>query len=408
MKNGQNKKVENSELQRRIVVAMSGGVDSSVAAALLKKQGYFVMGVFMKFWLDRRSLGVGGKEYNRCCSAESEKLARLVAKKIGIPFFVINVEKEFKKKVVDYFLKEYKKGNTPNPCVVCNKEIKFGLLIEKALKFGADFIATGHYVKTSLNNQIFSRGRSLRVPKAPKNLLLRSVKLLKGEDKEKDQSYFLWQLSQKQLSRVLFPVGNYTKPEVRQLAKKFDLPTAETPESQEVCFISGTTNEFLEKYLKTKPGDIVDKSGKKLGRHQGLYFYTIGQRRGIGLGGSASAKASASVKTTAGQAGETKPYYVVAKDFKKNNLVISKNKKDLEGRELIVKNVNWTCLAEAQKQGRVSVKVRYRAKTAFADVFILSKNKVKIIFDKPQRAITSGQSAVFYKGEELLGGGIIY
>ncbi len=366
---------------RRVVVAMSGGVDSSVAAALLKKQGYFVVGIFMKFWPQHYSKAECEvkKNENRCCSSESEKMARLVAKKIGIPFYVVNAEKEFKKKVVDYFLQDYKKGNTPNPCVVCNKEIKFGLLIEKALKMGADFVATGHYAQTTLSTRSRIQGRK------------EIIKLLKGKDKEKDQSYFLWQLNQKQLSRVLFPVGEYTKQEVRKLAKKFDLPTAETPESQEVCFIHGTTTDFLKKYLKTKPGKIICISNSReleIGEHQGLWFYTIGQRKGIGLSGG--------------------PYYVISKDFKKNNLIVSKNKKDLESKELIAKNVNWTCLAEAQKRRRVSVKVRYRAKSAFADVFILNKNKVKVIFDKLQPAVTPGQSAVFYKGGELFGGGTTF
>ena len=383
----------------KIIVAMSGGVDSSVAAALLKRAGFDVVGVFMKFW--RPPLCGGTRIYadinadllgyeNRCCSVESEKLARLVAKKIGIPFYVINVEKEFKKKVVDYFLEEYKKGNTPNPCVVCNKEIKFGLLIKKALKLGADFVATGHYANTTLSMR--SSLQSHRMP----------IKLLKG-DKEKDQSYFLWQLNQGQLDRVLFPVGNYTKPEVRKLAKKFKLPTAETPESQEVCFISGTINEFLKKYLKTKPGNIVDKSGKVLGEHEGLYFYTIGQRKGIGLGGSASAKGF----------GETKPYYVVAKDFKKNNLIISKDKKDLLQKELIAKNINW--ILPQKLPLNCQVKIRYRSNLADARIIYtlirsnkgVSADKVNVVFKKPQKAITPGQSAVFYKGNQLLGGGVI-
>ena len=354
---------------KKVVVAMSGGVDSSVAAALLKQQGYFVVGVFMKFWKD----GKAGE--NSCCSIESEKLARLVAKKINIPFYVINIEKEFKKKVVDYFLKEYKKGNTPNPCAVCNKEIKFGLLIEKALKMGADYIATGHYAHTTLYERSSLQGQ--RIP----------IKLLKGKDKEKDQSYFLWQLSQKQLSRILFPVGNYTKPEVRKLAKKFNLPTAETPESQEVCFAQNSTSEFLKKYLKIKPGDIVDKNNKILGKHEGLYFYTIGQRKGIGLGGG--------------------PFYVVAKDFKKNNLIISKNKKDLESKKLIAKNVNWTSGKEPKLPLKVKVKIRYCHKLAKATIFKFQTSNFKLLFDHSQKAVTPGQSVVFYKGSQLLGGGVI-
>jgi len=300
--------MENKNKQK-IVVAMSGGVDSSVAAALLKKQGYYVIGIFMKFWKDGKS------NQNRCCSAESEKWARLVAKKIDIPFYVLNVEKEFKKNIVDYFLAEYKKGNTPNPCVVCNKEIKFGLLINKALKMGADFVATGHYARTLLGSNLRSATNffpsagepplPLRAsgPGTTKSLLPSLLpSLFEAKDKEKDQSYFLWQLNQKQLSHILFPVGNYTKPEVRKLAKKFKLPTAQTPESQEVCFVQGATSEFLKKYLKINPGNIFDKTGKFLGKHQGLWFYTIGQRRGLEI--------------------QQGPYYVVVKDLKKNNLIV--------------------------------------------------------------------------------------
>ncbi len=326
-----------------------------MAAALLKKAGFDVIGVFMKFWKEGRSAE------NRCCSVESEKLARAVAKKINIPFYVVNAEKEFKKKVVDYFLKEYKAGNTPNPCVVCNKEIKFGFLIEKALKMGAGFVATGHYAK------------------------IRSGKLLKGGDKEKDQSYFLWQLNQKQLSRIMFPVGGYAKTEVRELAKKFKLPTAETPESQEVCFIQHTTNDFLKKYLKIKSGNIVDTKGKVLGKHQGLWFYTIGQRKGIEI--------------------PQGPYYVVSKDYKKNSLVVSKNQKDLLKKELIASQVNW--ILPQKLPVNAEVKIRYKSNFAKAKISDYSRGKVKIVFQQPQRAITPGQSVVFYKGAQLLGGGVI-
>jgi len=363
----------------KVVIAISGGVDSSVAAALLKKQGFDVIGIFMKFWKDP-STSSGQADENRCCSTESEKLARLVAKKLGIPFYVLNIEKEFKKKVVDYFLKEYKNGNIPNPCVVCNKEIKFGFLIKKALSLGADFVATGHYTRLRREFPI----SKLQFPNKSK---IPISKLLKGKDKNKDQSYFLWQLNQKQLSHILFPVGEYTKPEVRKLAKKFKLPTAEIPESQEVCFVQDETNDFLKKYLKTKPGEIIDIKGKKMGKHEGLWFYTIGQRRGL--------------KVPQG------PYYVVNKDFKKNILIVSKNQKDLEKKELVADDVNWISGKEPKLPLKIKVKIRYRADFSFATICKIQNTKYKIQFNKPQRAITPGQSAVFYKGNELLGGGII-
>ncbi|MBU2545124.1 tRNA 2-thiouridine(34) synthase MnmA, partial [Patescibacteria group bacterium] len=263
------------EKRKKVIVAMSGGVDSSVAAALLKKEGFDVVGVFMRFWGD-----------GKCCTPESEKRARLVCEKLGIPFYVFNFQKEFKKKVVDYFSKQEKSGLTANPCVVCNKEIKFGLLFKKALSLDADYIATGHYA-------IYKDGR-----------------LYKGKDKDKDQSYFLWKLNQKVLKHVLFPVGNYTKPEIVKLAKKFKLPVSGIKESQDICF----KVEFNK-----NPGEIIDTNKKIVGEHQGLWFYTIGQRKGIGLAGG--------------------PYYVLSKDVKKNILIVTKKEKDLYKKELLVKNV---------------------------------------------------------------------
>ena len=379
---------------------MSGGVDSSVAAALLKRAGFDVVGIMLKFWKD------GQSSANRCCSIESEKLARLVAKKIGIPFYVINAEKEFKKEVVEYFLREYKNGNTPNPCVVCNKEIKFGFLIKKALALGADFVATGHYAKTSSNYE------SVRMSEFVNSERIR-YSLMRAKSAEKDQSYFLWQLNQEQLKHVLFPVGGYTKPEVRKLAKKFKLPTAETPESQEVCFVVDSTNNFLKKYLKTKSGPVIEQAQngvkKIIGQHKGLWFYTIGQRKGLGLSqGSAFAD----------RFGETKPWFVVGKDFKKNILIVSKNQKDLFKKELIASDVNWISGKEPKLPIKVKARIRYGAKEADAIVYKLKTNNYKLVFAKPQRAITPGQSVVFYlpvrssgakegAGKELLGGGVI-
>ena len=349
---------------------MSGGIDSSVAAALLKKggnlafapfggQGFDVTGVFMKLYPG----SLRG----------SEKRARKVAKILGIPFYVLNFEKEFKRKVIDYFLEEYEKGRTPNPCVVCNKEIKFGLLLEKSLGLGADFIETGHYVKKSK-------------VKSQKSKVI--YKLLRGKDREKDQSYFLWQLTQKQLKHILFPIGNYTKKEVRNLAKKFKLPVLDVSESQEICFIQTTINDFLSRFLKSKPGKIVDSKGKVIGEHQGLWFYTIGQRKGLGLAGG--------------------PWYVLEKDLKRNILVVTKNEKDLEKKELKAGNVNWISGAPPKLPLKVKAKIRYRHNLAMAEITRQLEDRNYIVrFAKPQRAITPGQSVVFYKGEEILGGGII-
>ncbi|MFH1423913.1 MAG: tRNA 2-thiouridine(34) synthase MnmA [Candidatus Nealsonbacteria bacterium] len=348
-------------MPKKVIVAMSGGVDSSVAAALLKKQGFQVSGVFMRFWFSPSDKKV--ERWNRCCSLESQQRAKEVARILGIPFYVFNFEKEFKKRIVDRFLEEYRAGVTPNPCVVCNKEIKFGLLLEKALSLGVDFIATGHYVRRQ------------------------GKKTLQGTDPEKDQSYFLWKLSQQQLSRVLFPVGGYTKPEVRKLAQKFKLPVAETPESQEICFVPGAINEFLQRYFKPTTGNIVDVSGKILGKHQGLIFYTIGQRKGIGL--------------------PQGPYWVKGKDFKKNLLIVTKNEKDLLEKELIAADVNWLSGKTPKLPMKVKAKIRYRSKLSSAVIYKLKTTNYKLIFREPQRAITPGQSVVFYKDEELLGGGII-
>lgn len=361
----------------RVICAMSGGIDSSVAAALLKRAGFDVIGVFMKFWTESKKGELVG--FNKCCSAAAERRARRVAKMLKIPFYVFNFEKEFKKRVVDYFLKEYKRSLTPNPCVVCNKEIKFGFLLEKARDLNADFVATGHYARLEF--------------------LAQNYRLLKGKDKEKDQSYFLWQLNQKKLKHILFPVGNYTKVQVRKLAKKFALPVLNIPESQEICFIPGSVDNFLKRYIKEKPGNIVNKERKVLGRHQGLWFYTIGQRKGIGLAGG--------------------PYFVLNKDLKKNLLIVTKNQKDLLKKELSVKDVNWISGKNPKLPTKVKVKIRYRHEASPAKIYKLSNAKYKILFNQPQRSITPGQSAVFYnaegdisgrtryKGQELLGGGII-
>jgi len=357
---------------KKVVIAMSGGIDSSVAGALLKKQGFDVVGVFMKFWTENTN----GAE-NRCCSLQAENRARAVAKILDIPFCVFDFQKQFKKTIVDYFLKEHKAGRTPNPCVLCNKKIKFGLLLEKALELNADFIATGHYARLR---------REIPMPKSQ----IPKIRLLKGKDKQKDQSYFLWQLNQKQLSKILFPVGNYTKTEVKKLAKKFKLPVLKISESMEICFIPKTTNDFLKKYIKPKPGPIIClNSGFKqmVGKHQGLWRYTIGQRKGIGLSGG--------------------PYFVLDKNLKTNTLIVTKNENDLYKKQLICKNVNWISRQKPEFPLRARVKIRYGHSPALAIIQSTNKKMLKVVFKRSQRAITPGQSVVFYRNSELLGGGII-
>jgi len=391
------------EIKPKVICAMSGGIDSSVAAALLKQAGYDVSGVFMKI---------------NDFSLESEKRARGVAKILKIPFLVSDLRKEFKKRIIDYFLEECERGVTPNPCVVCNKEIKFGLLLKKAISLDADFVATGHYAR-------IRRGKD-------------GIHLLRAEDKNKDQSYFLWMLNQKQLRRILFPVGNYTRKEVERLARKFKLPVLGAKKSVEICFIRTTihpvkspvksfafskrkskilfnrgissktklfngVNYFLKKYLRGKPGPVVEQVhygvNKIVGEHQGLWFYTIGQRKGIGLPGG--------------------PYYVLDKDLKKNLLIVTKNERNLYTKELIAKNANWTSGKGPKLPLKVMAKIRYRHQSASATIYKIQNTRYKLLFNQPQRAITPGQSVVFYsprssqkamvwgKGEELLGGGII-
>ncbi len=335
--------------RNRVLVGMSGGVDSSVAAFLLKQKGFDVSGCFMVF----------EAKGNRCCSLEARNRAREVAGMMKIPFYSFDFKKEFKEKIISGFVDGYQRGITPNPCVECNKEIKFGVFLEKALALDFDYVATGHYAR------------------------LQHTKLLKGKDRNKDQSYFLWRLNQDKIKRTIFPLGDYTKNQVRELARKFKLSTAEVEESQEVCFVKKTTNDFLRKNLGEKRGEIINIKGEKIGKHQGLHFYTIGQRKGLGLSNG--------------------PYFVVKKDIKKNVLIVSRDEKNLLSKELIVGNLNWI---NPRFPLRVSVKIRYNQKPVLGR--IEKKGKLcRVVFDKAQRAVTPGQSAVFYKKNELLGGGVI-
>jgi len=346
---------------KKIICAMSGGVDSSVSAALLKKAGFDVTGVFMKCWSeDEVKTGV-------CTAEEDERYARMAAAKIGIPFYSVDLVKEYKQKVVDYFTAEYAAGRTPNPDVMCNREIKFGAFYDWAMnEFGVDYIATGHYARV-----VGSR-------------------LLKGMDPDKDQSYFLWAVPREKLKNVLFPIGDYKKSEVRQLARKFGLPNAERKDSQGICFI-GKVNvgNFLHEYIEDKPGAIVNAKGEKVGKHAGLHFYTLGQRRGISIGGGP-------------------PYYVAQKDYAANNLVVAREyDEELFQDSLIASGVNWM-RGEPKLPFHCKAKIRYRQPDQ--DAIIRNEDKSEnllVEFKEPQRAVTSGQSIVFYKKDELIGGGII-
>ena len=351
----------------RVVVGMSGGVDSSVTAWLLKQQGYDVIGLFMKNWDDTDELGH--------CTAEADyEDVRRVADQIGIPYYTVNFEKQYQDKVFAYFLDEYKKGRTPNPDVLCNREIKFGEFLQKAMDIGADYVATGHYARIENIDGEY--------------------RLLRGVDSTKDQSYFLNALGQDQLSKAMFPLGHLTKQKVREIASEAGLYTAKKKDSTGICFI-GEKNfkTFLSSYLPATPGEIRTLSGELKGRHDGLMYYTLGQRHGLGLGGS----------------GTGEPWYVVDKDVKHNILYVGQgaNHPALFSHGLTATDVRWVSHEEVSSVFTCTAKFRYRQPDQSVTVFVRNEETVDVFFDNPQKAITPGQAAVFYKGDVCLGGGTI-
>ncbi|KOO47008.1 tRNA 2-thiouridine(34) synthase MnmA [Priestia koreensis] len=349
----------------RVVVGMSGGVDSSVAALLLKQQGYDVIGIFMKNWDDTDENGV-------CTATEDYEDVIRVCNQIGIPYYAVNFEKQYWDKVFTYFLDEYKAGRTPNPDVMCNKEIKFKAFLEHAMTLGADYLATGHYAQVEYRDGEY--------------------KMLRGLDENKDQTYFLNQLGQDQLSKVMFPIGNIDKPKVREIAKEAGLATATKKDSTGICFI-GERNfkEFLSQYLPAQPGVMQTLDGEVKGHHEGLMYHTIGQRHGLGIGGSGD------------------PWFAVGKDLEKNILYVAQgfDNELLYSESLIATNVSWVSDKEWDEPMRCTAKFRYRQPDNKVTVEKLPDGNVRVVFDEPIRAITPGQAVVFYNGDECLGGGTI-
>jgi len=352
--------------RERVAVAMSGGVDSSVAAALLVEQGYEVIGLMLRLWSEP-----GAEADNRCCTPDAMAQARRVAAILGIPFYALDAQQVFHDTVVQAFLSGYAQGITPNPCLTCNRLIRWGFLLQQAQAFNARYLATGHYARLRRDAQ----GR---------------FELLRALDQEKDQSYVLHVLTQEQLRRTLLPLGELTKPQVRELARRFNLPVAARLDSQDLCFLGGSDyRPFLQRHTPEllRPGPIYNRQGILLGQHQGLAFYTIGQRKGLGISAP-------------------QPLYVLAKDLAANALIVGRAE-ELGEREMTVAGVNWIRGEPPAAPFQAQVKIRYTARPSPALVIPLSQHQARLTFTQPQRDITPGQAAVFYQDELCLGGGII-
>ena len=357
--------------KKKVVVGMSGGVDSSVAAWLLKEQGYDVIGVTMQIWQDETN--VEQEEHGGCCGLSAVDDARRVAERLEIPYYVMNFKKEFKENVMDYFVQEYLDGHTPNPCIACNRYVKWEALLQRSLSIGADYIATGHYAKTEYSEKY---GRWV---------------LKKSNAGRKDQSYVLWNIPKELLEHVVFPLANFEdKEQIREIARENNLKVANKPDSEDICFVpDGNYKKFLETNsdLKPKKGNIVNNKGEILGKHTGLYNYTIGQRKGLGI----------SYKV---------PLFVIGFNPLKNEVIVGEES-ELYKKEVNVTDINLLLIDEIKEPIQVEVKTRYSSKVAKAIIEQSGEGQVKVIFDEPQRAITPGQSAVFYIDDIVLGGGKI-
>lgn len=350
----------------KVVVAMSGGVDSSVAAALLKEQGYDVIGMMLRLWSEP-----GKEDSNRCCTPDSMGQARRVAAKLDIPFYVIDAKDVFRETVVQYFLDGYARGETPNPCLICNRQIRWTFLLDHALALGAEFMATGHY----------ARVRKVESGK---------IQLLRAVDKNKDQSYVLHVLNQEKLARALFPVGDYPKTEIRAIAERHGLPTASRKDSQDLCFLAGEDyRNFLQRNAAEmlRSGEIVTREGQSIGEHNGLANYTIGQRKGLGVASSV-------------------PLYVLGKNSIDNTLIVG-TQDELGSSELTARDTHWISGEAPEEPFRAEVKIRYTAREAEALVTPMEGDQARVQFEAPQRDITAGQAAVFFHGDVAIGGGII-